>query len=410
MNLGGSDGVASLSIIWYAQGLFGSLFRGYVNGISSVVSYNLGRSDKGRLSRLFRISVWILLVASAAVTVISYLLGGTVVNFFAKGNEHVATISLHGFRIVATSFIMMAVNVFASGWFTALNDGTLLLLLMLLLQMASSSSAETLTKLGNSALRKAIKDSVYADWHIYQPTDMEISEKNVFNTFLFKKGSSFPLVAEKNGVYCLLVMKKQKSGWVVGDAYSDLLFKEGYLVTRFAIDSGFFDAEYTTGDMRIWLRNNDGIECSILVDWDCMNGESTVRGIFVNDPNYPIIDCTTNMFVGTYQNGAYIFEYQNAQLSDFVTYRIDSDSAYNDFSRFQLSCVPFYPNDVMETSVLHDLLGVVNRPAVLFLDLEKSIVLCDIPPEAEIRYASCTDDRAYVIEYNSHLGYAFQSE
>ena len=42
MNLGGSDGVASLSIIWYAQGLFGSLFRGYVNGISSVVSYNLG--------------------------------------------------------------------------------------------------------------------------------------------------------------------------------------------------------------------------------------------------------------------------------------------------------------------------------------------------------------------------------
>ena len=54
---------------------------------------------------------------------------------------------------------------------------TLLLLLMLLLQMASSSSAETLTKLGNSALRKAIKDSVYADWHIYQPTDMEISGK-----------------------------------------------------------------------------------------------------------------------------------------------------------------------------------------------------------------------------------------
>ena len=72
MNLGGSDGVASLSIIWYAQGLFGSLFRGYVNGISSVVSYSLGRSDKGRLSRLFRISVWILLVASAAVTVTSH--------------------------------------------------------------------------------------------------------------------------------------------------------------------------------------------------------------------------------------------------------------------------------------------------------------------------------------------------
>ena len=41
MRLGGSDGVASLSIIWYAQGLFGGLFRGYINGISSVISYNL---------------------------------------------------------------------------------------------------------------------------------------------------------------------------------------------------------------------------------------------------------------------------------------------------------------------------------------------------------------------------------
>lgn len=48
MSLGGSDGVESLSIIWYAQGLFGGLFRGYVNGISSVVSYNLGRGDPPR--------------------------------------------------------------------------------------------------------------------------------------------------------------------------------------------------------------------------------------------------------------------------------------------------------------------------------------------------------------------------
>lgn len=123
MSLGGSDGVASLSIIWYAQGLFGGLFRGYINGISSVVSYNLGRGDKARLSKLFRISVFTLLGTSAVVTAVSYLLGGAVVGFFAKGNAHVAEIALHGFHIVATSFTMTAFNVFASGWFTALNDG-----------------------------------------------------------------------------------------------------------------------------------------------------------------------------------------------------------------------------------------------------------------------------------------------
>ncbi len=123
MDIGGSDGVASLTIIWYAQGLFGGLFRGYISGISSVVSYNLGKGYKLRLSKAFRISVWTLLGTSAVVTAISCIFGGAVVDFFAKGNAHVAQVALHGFRIVAISFAMMAFNVFASGWFTALNDG-----------------------------------------------------------------------------------------------------------------------------------------------------------------------------------------------------------------------------------------------------------------------------------------------
>ena len=123
MKIGGSDGVASLTIILYAQELFGGLFRGYINGISSVVSYNLGRGDKERLSKLFCISIWTLGIAGIAVTVLSYLAGGAVVDFFAKNNAQVETIALYGFRIVATSFLMMAYNVFASGWFTALNDG-----------------------------------------------------------------------------------------------------------------------------------------------------------------------------------------------------------------------------------------------------------------------------------------------
>ena len=123
MKIGGSDGVASLTIILYAQELFGGLFRGYINGISSVVSYNLGRGDKERLSKLFCISIWTLGIAGFVVTVLSYLAGGAVVDFFAKNNAQVETIALYGFRIVATSFLMMAYNVFASGWFTALNDG-----------------------------------------------------------------------------------------------------------------------------------------------------------------------------------------------------------------------------------------------------------------------------------------------
>lgn len=89
VGIGCSDGVASLSIIWYAQGLFGRLFRGYINGVSPVVNYNFGRDDKRRLSRLFRISVVTLTVTAAVVTALSYFL--VELSFlFAKGSIAVA--------------------------------------------------------------------------------------------------------------------------------------------------------------------------------------------------------------------------------------------------------------------------------------------------------------------------------
>ncbi len=123
MKIAGADGIASLSIIWYAQGLFGGLFRGYISGISPVVSYNFGKGDPGRLSCLFKISVRTIAAAAAIVTLLSFLSGGNVITVFSKNNDGVYRMALHGFRIVAISFILMAYNVFASGWFTALNDG-----------------------------------------------------------------------------------------------------------------------------------------------------------------------------------------------------------------------------------------------------------------------------------------------
>lgn len=123
MEIAGSDGIASLSIIWYAQGLFGGLFRGYTTGISSVASYNLGKGDKERLHRLFTISIKTIGAAALIVTAVSYIFGGAVVSVFSGENAAVHDMALHGFRMVAVSFILMAYNVFASGWFTALNDG-----------------------------------------------------------------------------------------------------------------------------------------------------------------------------------------------------------------------------------------------------------------------------------------------
>lgn len=123
MRLAGSDGVAALTIILYTQGLFSALFRGYSMGISPVVSYNLGKQDKDRLSGLFSISMKTIGATTLVVVAASYLLGGSVVSIFSGNSPTVYDMSLHGFRIVAASYLMLGTNIFSSAWFTALNDG-----------------------------------------------------------------------------------------------------------------------------------------------------------------------------------------------------------------------------------------------------------------------------------------------
>lgn len=114
IEIGCSDGVASLSIIWYAQGVVRQIVPGIYQRRFTGGQLPFGRDDKRRLSRLFRISVVTLTVTAAIVTALSYFL--VELSFiFAKGSIAVAKIALHGFRIVATSFLMMAINVFTSG-------------------------------------------------------------------------------------------------------------------------------------------------------------------------------------------------------------------------------------------------------------------------------------------------------
>ena len=54
-----------------------------------------------------------MLITGIAVTTLSFIFGNAVVSIFAKDNANVSAIATHGFAIVATSFIMMAYNVFA---------------------------------------------------------------------------------------------------------------------------------------------------------------------------------------------------------------------------------------------------------------------------------------------------------
>lgn len=123
MRIAGADGVASITIMLYVQSLFNSFYRGYATGIAPIVSFNFGAANTERLKKIHRISLKMIAAAAVVLTAVCMIFAPVMVGFFAGKNKAVYEMALHGFRIFATSCLLVGVNVYASAWFTALNDG-----------------------------------------------------------------------------------------------------------------------------------------------------------------------------------------------------------------------------------------------------------------------------------------------
>ncbi len=123
MRLAGADGVASITIMLYVQALFNSVYRGYATGIAPIISYNYGAANTDRLKKIHSISLKMILAASVVLTAVCIIFAPVMVGFFAGKNESVYDMALHGFRIFSTSCLIVGINVYASAFFTALNDG-----------------------------------------------------------------------------------------------------------------------------------------------------------------------------------------------------------------------------------------------------------------------------------------------
>ena len=145
MGLAGENGVAAISIAEYVEELLTSAYLGYAEGVAPLMSYNHGARDFTKIRRIFRFSLRIIAVFGALTFLLSFGVAEPVVAAFAEGNEAVFQMAAYGFRIFAVSFLFVGFNIYASSFFTALNDGrtsallsfchTLIFLLGMLLQL-----------------------------------------------------------------------------------------------------------------------------------------------------------------------------------------------------------------------------------------------------------------------------------
>lgn len=132
MAIVGEKGVAAISAILYLQFVFVAIFFGFASGISPVISYNFGAKNHENIKKVFRISMVITLAISVGMSALAIITDDFWVWIFASHDEALSELMLKGFRIIIVSILFTGINVFASGFFTALNNGKISALISVL--------------------------------------------------------------------------------------------------------------------------------------------------------------------------------------------------------------------------------------------------------------------------------------
>ena len=123
MRLIGAQGVAVFGIIMYVSFIFAAIFIGYSMGSAPVIGFHYGAGNKKELKGLFRKSLWILLVFSVVLTGLAMMLAKPLAMIFVAYDAELLELTKRALTIYSLSFLMSGFNIFASSFFTALNDG-----------------------------------------------------------------------------------------------------------------------------------------------------------------------------------------------------------------------------------------------------------------------------------------------
>ena len=125
MKYAGENGVAAYGVLMYVNFVFISYFIGYVVGTAPIVSYHYGAGNYDELKNLVKKSVVIVGVVSVLMLIMGETLAGPLSSLFVGYNKELFEMTHRGFLIYSFSFLFAGISLFASSFFTALNNGFL---------------------------------------------------------------------------------------------------------------------------------------------------------------------------------------------------------------------------------------------------------------------------------------------
>ena len=119
----GEGGVAAITVVLYAEFFLTSVFMGFIGGAAPIFSFNLGSGNANRLAALFRYSCGTVILLTVIVIIGAYALAKPIVAVYIRPSSELFPLALHGFLLFSIGYLFAGVNIYASGLFTALQNG-----------------------------------------------------------------------------------------------------------------------------------------------------------------------------------------------------------------------------------------------------------------------------------------------
>ncbi len=119
----GDVGVAAYGTVGYVNSIFTAIASGFVLGVSPLISYSYGANDTDNMKDLHKKSLILVVIFSVVATVVIELLSHPLAAAFSHGDDVLMQITVDGLTIFTLSFLFKGIPTYASGLFTALNNG-----------------------------------------------------------------------------------------------------------------------------------------------------------------------------------------------------------------------------------------------------------------------------------------------
>ena len=123
MRLAGQNGIAAYGAVMYVEFAFIAVFIGYSIGTAPIVSYHYGSGNNDEVKNMLQKSFKIMSILGITMMVIAQILASPLAKVFVGYDKQLFDMTVHGFRLFSFYFILAGINIYASSFFTALNNG-----------------------------------------------------------------------------------------------------------------------------------------------------------------------------------------------------------------------------------------------------------------------------------------------